>query len=464
MGEASAAGPAVARRTRRRLVATALTVGAGAGALPLVTACGGAPDGGGQPGAAAPSAAPVTFQYWDWAPVWKDLVGQLVDGHTARAAAQHRPVTIDWQIATDYWTKLQVAIAGDTAPDSWRMNGPNLPSWSSQGLIQDVTAYASKDKDVTASLKAMSPVIAEYTRRGGKQWSMPFGQAISGILAYNLDQVKAEGLTPPAELWASGKWTWALLQEYAIKLTRRDGERAGYYVDRGSEVGWLPYVFGNGGALFDAPGKKATASTPQVREALEWLSGLAVKQRVTPTVEDLAQESADKRFLNGRLTMLPQGSWQIKDLNQNARGFAWDLVPVPVSPRTGKNGSTNQMASVAMSRSSKQKDAVWEWMRFVGAKEGQDLVARAEYYPARTDSAEQLYYRPELGPAHRSQLRDVLQVTQPLPWLDIAGNTAGWGPIVDPLIKQMLEGTLTVQDGVQQMQEQLTSGIERGFK
>jgi hypothetical protein len=55
-------------------------------------------------------------------------------------------------------------------------------------------------------------------------------------------------------------------------------------------------------------------------------------------------------------------------------------------------------------------------------------------------------------------------VTQPLPWLDIAGNTAGWGPIVDPLIRQMPDGALTVQDGVRQMQEQLTAGIERGFK
>jgi multiple sugar transport system substrate-binding protein len=445
------------------MLRTALGAVAGAGAGPALAACGG-PGATTEPGTTSASAAPVAFQYWDWAPVWKDLVGQLVDAHTAQRASQRRQVTIDWQIATDYWTKLQVAIAGDTAPDSWRMNGPNLPSWASQGLLEDVTAYAGKDRDVAASLKAMAPVIVEYTRRGGKQWSMPFGQAISGILAYNAEHVKGEGLTPPAELWGAGKWTWALLQEYAIKLTRRDGSRAGYYVDRGSEVGWLPYVYANGGAMFDAQGKRATASSSQLREALEWLIGLAVKQRVTPTNEELAQESADSRFLNGRLAMLPQGSWQIKDLNQNAKGFAWDLVPVPIAPRTNKNGSTNQMASVAMSRSSKQKDAVWEWLRFVGAKDGQDLIARAQYFPARTDSAEQIYYRPEQGPAHRPLLRDVLQVTQPLPWLDLAGNTAGWGPIVDPLIRQMLDGALTVQDGVQQMQEQLTAGIERGFK
>jgi hypothetical protein len=110
-----------------------------------------------------------------------------------------------------------------------------------------------------------------------------------------------------------------------------------------------------------------------MRETLEWLVNLALKQRVTPTSEELAQETADKRF-------------------------------------------------------------------------------------------EQLYYKPELGPAHRPLLRDVLKVTQPLPWLDIAGNTSGWGPIVDPLIKQMMDGAISVQDGVQQMDDQLTAGIQRGFK
>jgi multiple sugar transport system substrate-binding protein len=402
----------------------------------------------------------VTFQYWDWAPVWRDLVGQLVDGFMQR----HRHITVQWEIASDYWTKLQVAIAGDTAPDSWRMNGPNLPSWVSLGLIEDITAYMSKDREAAASLKAMAPVIAEYTNRGGKQWTMPFGQAISGIIAYNEDILRAEGLTPPAELWTAGRWTWALLQEYAIKLTRRDGSRHGYYVDRGSEVGWLPFVFANGGSLFDKEGKRSAINSAEAREALEYLAALAARHQVTPASAELAQENAESRFLAGRLAMWPQGSWQIKDLNLKAKQFRWDLAPIPIAPRTRKNGGTNQMASIAMSRTSKAKDAVWLWQKFIGSKDGQDLIARAEFFPARIDSAEQIYYRPELGPPHRPLLRDVLKVVQPLPWLDIAGNTTGWGPIVNPLINQMFDGALSIKDGVQQMHEQLNAAVERGFR
>jgi multiple sugar transport system substrate-binding protein len=433
--------------TRRHVLATA------AAASPaLLAACGQTTN----TPAETQSAAPVTFQYWDWAPVWQDLVKSLADGFQTRASN----VTVNWEInAQDYWTKLQVAIAGDTAPDSWRMNGPNLPQWSSLGQMQDVTDRVARDKDAAASLKAMAPVIAEYTKRDGKQWTIPFGQAISGILAYNEEHVRAEGLTPPAELWVSNRWTWATLQEYAVKLTRRDGSRHGYFVEKGPEVGWLPYLYANGSSLFDKDGKRAAINTAEARETIELMAEMQSRQLVSPTKQDIAQENAVNRFLNGRLAILPQGSWQIKDLNLKAKAFKWDLVPVPQSPRTKRNGSTNQMASVAMSKTSKSKDAVWQWQKFIGSKEGQDAIARAEYFPARTDSAEQLYYDVKLGPAHRPLMRDVLKVTQALPWLATAGRNTGWEPIVNPLIDQMFEGTLGVRDGLQRMHEELNANL-----
>ena len=432
--------------TRRHILATA------ASATPaLLAACGQTES----TPAETQSAAPVTFQYWDWAPVWQDLVGQLADSFKVRQPN----ATVQWEIATDYWTKLQVSIAGDTAPDSWRMNGPNLPLWSSLGQMQDITDRVAKDKDATASLKAMAPVITEYTRRENKQWTMPFGQAISGIIAYNEEHVRSEGLTPPAELWASNRWTWPVLQEYAVKLLRRDGSRHGYFVDKGAEVGWLPYLYANGGSLFDKDGKRAAINTAEAREAIELMAELQSRLQVSPSKQDIAQENAINRFLNGRLSMLPQGSWQIKDLNLKATGFKWNLVPVPQSPRTKRNGSTNQMASIAMSKTSKAKDTVWSWQKYIGSKEGQDAIANAEYFPARTDSAETVYYDVKRGPSHRPLLRDVLKVTQALPWHANAALNTGWGPIVNPLIDQMFEGALGVREGLQQMHDQLNANV-----
>ena len=442
--------------SRREVIAVGAKALAATGVAGALAACGAPPEG--EASRSGQAAAPVTIQYWDWAEVWRDLVGKLADG----MRASRRNVTVQWDIPPGYWDKLQVAIAGDTAPDTWRMNGPNLPQWATLGLLEDVSSYFAKDKDATASLKAMAPVIVEYTRRGGKQWSMPFGQAISGIIAYNEDLIRSEGLAPPAEL--GSRWTWAMLQEYAVKLTRRDGSRHGYFVDKGLEIGWMPFGFANGGALFDKEGKRSVVNSPEMREMLEYMAELSVRQRVTPSAEDLAQENAEPRFLNGRLAMLPRGSWLIKDLNLKAKALKWDLVPVPLAPRTRKSGGTNQMASIAMSRSTKHKPPVWEWQKFTGSKEGQDTIARMEFFPARNDSAEQIYYKPELGPPHRPLLRDVLAVVQPYPFLDVAGNTSGYGPIVNPLINQMFDGQIGVREAVQQMHDQLTAGIERGFK
>jgi ABC-type glycerol-3-phosphate transport system substrate-binding protein len=192
----TAGAPAPTLLARRALARAVAGFATGAGALALA-ACG-APGASGRPddSVAPRAAAPVTFQYWDWAPVWQELVGEL-----ARQFSGTRPnVTVQWEIAADYRTKLQVAVAGDTAPVSWRMNGPNLPQWASLGLLEDLTPRVARDNDATASLKAMAPVSTDYTKRGGRQWTMPFGQASSGIIAYNAELLKQEGLAPPAEL------------------------------------------------------------------------------------------------------------------------------------------------------------------------------------------------------------------------------------------------------------------------
>ncbi|HET7769641.1 MAG TPA: extracellular solute-binding protein, partial [Chloroflexota bacterium] len=289
------------------------------------------------------------------------------------------------------------------------------------------------------------------------QWTMPFGQAISGILAYNEEHLRAEGLAMPSELWSAGRWTWATLQEYAVKLTRRDGSRHGFWINKAFETGYCPFVYANGGLVIDKDGKKPAINSAEAREAFDLLVDMYTRQLVSPNKQEIAQENAVNRFLNGRLAILPQGSWEIKDLNLKATAIKWNLVPTPIAPRTRRNGSTNQMASIAMSKSGKNKDAVWLWQKYIGSKEGQDVIARGEYFPARVDSAESIYYDTKLGPTNRPLMRDILKVTQAMPYVNVGGKTVEWNPVASPLIDQMIEGQLSVKDALQQIHDQLTA-------
>ena len=82
----------------------------------------------------------------------------------------------------------------------------------------------------------------------------------------------------------------------------------------------------------------------------------------------------------------------------------------------------------------------------------------------RVASAESIYYDPQREPAHRPLLREVLSVTQPLPYLDIGNWNTQWAPIVDPLVTQMFAGAIGVREALQRMQDELTTAIERGFQ
>ena len=166
--------------------------------------------------------------------------------------------------------------------------------------------------------------------------------------------------------------------------------------------------------------------------------------------------------------MLPQGSWQIKDLNLKATGLKWDLVPVPHAPRTRRNGSTNRMASVAIDRTSRARGTP------SGAGSGSSAPGRAgrkRQSPAPSTSP----------PAHRQRRAALLRPPagpgepppparraegDPGPPLAERGGQDRWSGGRSPTlwIDQIFEGQLGVKDGAQQLHDQLNAAIDRGFK
>ena len=80
----------------------------------------------------------------------------LTDLNTIISAfhSQHSNITIDVQTASynDYFTKLQTAIAGGTAPDTFELNYENFVSYSSAGSLLDLSGQASSDSGFKSSV------------------------------------------------------------------------------------------------------------------------------------------------------------------------------------------------------------------------------------------------------------------------------------------------------------------------
>ena len=103
-----------------------------------------------------------------------------------------------------YFTKLQTAVAGDTANDAFELNYENFVTYAKNGSLAEV-------KDVDASKYRAS--LVDAFKADGKQYGLP--ESFSNVvLFYNKALFKAKGVAEPTK-----EWTWADEQKAAEKLT-----------------------------------------------------------------------------------------------------------------------------------------------------------------------------------------------------------------------------------------------------
>ncbi|MDQ3700431.1 MAG: extracellular solute-binding protein, partial [Chloroflexota bacterium] len=147
-----------------------------------------------------------------------------------------------------------------------------------------------------------------------------------------------------------------------------------------------PWVWGNGGTIVSRDDKTMTLDQPATLEALQWYADLGLAQRVTPTQAELSSLGNDQRgFENGRIAMrIDNTSYTIRmrQYMQQDASFDWEMAPYP----TGKAGAFTRVPNniVTAWKSTRQPEAAWTFMKFMGSKEG---TVDARGMPSRLSAA-----------------------------------------------------------------------------
>ena len=101
--------------------------------------------------------------------------------------------------------------------------------------------------------------------------------------------------------------------------------------------------------------------TPAV-EQMQWVADLVTRHRVHPYGDEFPGTTAREVWNSGRIGMYVQISVYT---NFNQAQFDWDIVPLP----RGKTQVTRTAsAGHSMTAASKNKDAAWEALKFLGSK------------------------------------------------------------------------------------------------
>ena len=301
---------------------------------------------------------------------------------------------IDVQVETapydSYFTKLQTAVAGGTAPDTFELNYENFVTYAASDALAELDGVDEAP---------YAPSLVEAFQYDGVQYGLP--ESFSNVvLFYNKDLFAKAGVEEP-----TADWTWADEQAAAKQLTTK-----GVFGD------YQPVTFHEfykalaqaGGSFLSEDGSAATFNSPEGEKAATWL--VEKMGSTMPTEADgVGTPDYDSGlFKAGKLAMWHTGIWMFGAMADAP--FDWNIA---VEPGDAKPASAMFTNGVAVSADSKDVGAAQKWVEFLtGSQESADMRVETSWeLPPTTDEQILAPYLEAGAPANRQAVFDALDAT-----------------------------------------------------
>jgi multiple sugar transport system substrate-binding protein len=295
-------------------------------------------------------------------------------------------------IPQNYFQKIHLLFASNTAPDVIFINNQYLPIYANAGVLEDLSAY---DKDF--EYEKFYPKSLETLSWKGKIYAVP--RDISNMVIFYNKDLFDKNKTP----YPHSGWNFDDYLATAKKLTHLP-ETFGVSFEE-EPLFYLPYLTSEG--LNDVPEYDKVKNN----KGLQLYADLRRKYHVAPTKDEIGSTTSAQLFLQGRIGMLLSGRWLVPKFRQEAT-FDWDVAEFPKMSA----GSIVPMDSSgwAISKSSKHKPQAAKLIKYLsGEKNSKEFAKSGLIVPARIDSANSKYFLDGQKPKNAQTFLSVIETSQP---------------------------------------------------
>ncbi|MFC4388895.1 ABC transporter substrate-binding protein [Gracilibacillus marinus] len=263
-------------------------------------------------------------------------------------------------------TKFHTVAGTDSAPTMIQVFEIGTMSMINSGQIEPIQNYVDKDG---YDMSGLEENIINYYKIDGKFYSMPFNSS-TPVMYYNKDAFEAAGLdpeNPPA--------TYEEIQEASKKIKENNPEMKGFALQA---YGWLfEQLLANQGALLMNNDNGRTDTPTEIGFTEE--QGKSIFNWVNQMIEDdtfanygTNGDNMVSGFLAEDVAMFMQSSASARDVIDNA-SFDVGIAFIPHPESTEREGVVIGGASLWMvdGKEQAEKDAAWEFMKYLQTKEVQ---------------------------------------------------------------------------------------------
>lgn len=260
--------------------------------------------------------------------------------------------------------------AGDT-PDGLLMW--NTPQFVEAGIVEDITPYIERDD---YNMDQYHPVLKEWAYYQGGIYGLPKDYTPRAIY-YNKRVFEEAGVPFPEAGWTFEDFK-TIVEELTNGLSGA-GARFGYVAIPGHTYAIQGYIWSNGGDLSSPDGRTATGyiDSPEVIEVVQWYKEL-YDMSVTTGTTDAYQNLGQNEFQTGVVGLMDNGSWPISVFIEDT-SLDFGIVAPPVPRRGMRLSPVIHSSTHSMFAKAENKDAVWEYMKYVGGPAGGRYVEDKKY-------------------------------------------------------------------------------------
>jgi multiple sugar transport system substrate-binding protein len=326
----------------------------------------------------------IEFDYWAAAGGEEEGMKQMV----ADFEAKNPDIKVNAQQLPSpntgsYYTKLQTRMAGNDAPDVFRVQYQKMGEFSSKKALLDVSGLFAKDKE------NFNKSLLTAVSYNDKIYGLPHHTDTLAVF-YNKTYLDKLNIKVPNKL--DQAWTWEQFIDVAKKL--QDQKLATY----GIAFNWkdssayrsLPFFFQNSASLLTNDMKKGNVETPEALDSLTFLQNM-FKTYMSKGNSMKGTDDSNLLFTTGKAGLLVSGNWLIPKFEQEMKDYEWGVTYMPMKKSAASDLGGNALAIPA---NSKHPEAAKKFLAFLGQKENmKKFVELGLFLPGRTDITGDFNYK-----------------------------------------------------------------------
>lgn len=296
-------------------------------------------------------------------------------------------------IPQNYFQKIHLLFASNTAPDVLFINNQYLPVYANAGVLEELDGY--KEFSFGSFYKNAVSALS-YNK---KIYAVP--RDISTlVIFYNKDIFDRYHIPYPKDGWTYGEF---------LKTAQNAAHRPEIFGISFEEepLFYLPYLMSFGDK--EVP----SFNSPATRTGLQKYADLRNKYHAAPYKTEAASATMAQMFLQGRLAMHLSGRWLVPKYREDAK-FRWDVVQFP-------KGSAGSIAPAdasgwAMAKSSRHKNEAAKLIQYLSSKTSSRQFAQSGLVvPARIDVAQSEYFLDGKSPQNAYAFLNAIKTAPPTP-------------------------------------------------